>query len=291
MTSMHGAAKLPEGVLSEGGGIVTGPPLLPLREGEGVHPQRRRGVTPYEEAQLEAAVRIRRIRELVMQLDGMHPEADLASRVKLSQQIRKDERQAKVEMQSARRLALSEGRMPDFEVLLHHFNTMLDLVQEHYDGRLPVARPSGVTSARAPLASADCKHAVNQGAFLSTYSGNIAPGPGNAYNIHDDVEFLQFFNGTQKNDTAIDESLDRIYGGVQRLNENATHITSELRTQEQMLDETEQKVGDIHGNLGKLNVRLKNILKTMDRPMIIVYLLCCLILLAIIVVIYFMVKR
>ncbi|EAN98986.1 hypothetical protein C3747_45g162 [Trypanosoma cruzi] len=266
-----------------------GAPLLPLREE--LHMQPQKTMTPYEKAQLEVASRIRRIRELVTQLDGLSADASRKFRVEVSQQIRKEELQAKVEMQNARRVAQSEGRMQDFELLSRHFNDTLDIVRERYGGGLPVAKPGGSTFEREPLPFTDLEYAVNQSAFLASNSGNVVPKPGNAYNLHEDVEFLQFFYETQKNDEVIDKSLDCIYVGVQRLNQNATVITSELCTQEQMLDETEKKMDDVHGRLGKLNVKLKKALERMDRPMMAVYLICCLILLSIIVIIYFMAKK
>ncbi|EKF31067.1 hypothetical protein MOQ_005102 [Trypanosoma cruzi marinkellei] len=266
-----------------------GAPLLPLHEELNMQPPKT--MTPYEEVQLEASTRIRRIRELVTQLDGLPADASRKYRVEVSQQIRKEELQAKVEMQNARRVAQSERRMQDFELLSRHFNDTLDIVRERYGGGLPVAKPGGSTFEREPLPFTDLEYAVNQSAFLASNSGNVVPKPGKAYNLNDDLEFLQFFHETQKNDEVIDNSLDRIYVGVQRLNQNATVITSELSTQEQMLDETEKKMDDVNGRLGKLNVKLKKALEKMDRPMMAVYLSCCLILLSIIVIIYFMAKN
>ncbi|KEG13251.1 syntaxin [Trypanosoma grayi] len=264
-------------------------PQLPLHEGEEM--QLRSKMTPYEECQLRVADRMRRIRELVTQLDALPTRASRTDRVELCQQIRREERQVKVDVQDARKLALSESRQREFEILSHHFKGTLELVRNRYGGGLPLAEAGDTAAGGASSVFADLDNAVSQSGALAAEADKMVPGPEHSYNIHNDVEFTQFFLNTHKNDMVIDEALDRIYSGVQRVNDNATQITFELRMQEQKLDGSEKKMNTVHSKLGRLNARLKKAIKDVGRSMLIVYFLCCLILLIIIVVIYVMAKR
>ncbi|ORC89598.1 syntaxin [Trypanosoma theileri] len=284
----------PSSVRTEFDGIVTTAPQLPLQENKeegGVQPHSGQvKATSYEAAQFRTADCLRQIRELVTQLDDMHTGANHKECFELSQQIRRVEGQAKLEMQTAKKLALVERRQHEFELLSRHFKSTINLVRDRYGGGLPAVKLDDKNVQNTSVPFTGFKNSLEESTVFSERGDITSSHPSHGYNIRDDKEFIQFFQSTQKNDMMIDEALDRIYTGVQRLNENAIQITSELQVQEQMLEETEQKVDYVHGKLGKLNIKIREAIRKMDRPMMAVYAVCCLILMAIITVIYFMVK-
>ena len=64
----------------------------------------------------------------------------------------------------------------------------------------------------------------------------------------------------EKQDALMDQSLDQIMGGVRKLKAIALDISSEVKTQEVMLGEIDNKLETTGNKLGAINVKLKKAL-------------------------------
>eukprot|EP00658_Telonema_sp_P-2_P046235 TRINITY_DN3434_c0_g1_i3.p1 TRINITY_DN3434_c0_g1~~TRINITY_DN3434_c0_g1_i3.p1 ORF type:complete len:126 (+),score=26.83 TRINITY_DN3434_c0_g1_i3:204-581(+) len=109
-------------------------------------------------------------------------------------------------------------------------------------------------------------------------------------NLQDDQEFAQFFATLRENDTQIDHALTRIDQGVTRLKNTALNIKDEMKLQTVLLEQTEQKVDNVHGKMRGLNKKLKETLKRVDKDRMCLYIFCCIILLGVAGGIYFVVS-
>lgn len=99
--------------------------------------------------------------------------------------------------------------------------------------------------------------------------------------LRDDPEFQQLFEQVTQNDVKIDQAVDRILVGTQRIAENARLLAGELKTQERMLDDTDRKLDRASESMNRLNKRLKGVIKKVDEDKMCLYAICCVILLGI----------
>lgn len=91
-------------------------------------------------------------------------------------------------------------------------------------------------------------------------------------------------------DVNVDQSLERLYAGVQRLGENARGIRDELREQDAILDSVEENIKSNETHAISANVKLRRAMKKMGKCKICTYLICLAIVVVLIVVIIFLAK-
>ena len=85
-------------------------------------------------------------------------------------------------------------------------------------------------------------------------------------------------------------AVDRISAGVTRLHDNALAIRDELKVQNAMLNEVEEKTDRIHGKLKGLNKKLKQTINEVDKDKICIYVFCFILLLGLAGGIYWVVS-
>ncbi|KAH9586665.1 hypothetical protein LSM04_004660 [Trypanosoma melophagium] len=106
-----------------------------------------------------------------------------------------------------------------------------------------------------------------------------------------DVEFQQYAAQVQHNTELSEAALDRIAHGIGRLRDNALQLTGELRTQEVLLYDVEQKVDTTTVKLSSLNAKLRRVIRSVRKTDCCVYVFCFLLLVAVIVVIIVLIKN
>lgn len=105
-----------------------------------------------------------------------------------------------------------------------------------------------------------------------------------------DEEFCLFVSQIQKNDNIGDVFLDRISAGLTRIHENAVTITSELKTQEEILDDVEEKVDTTRVALSGLNAQLRKLLKGKNRCDFFMYAFCFSLFICVVIAIVILIK-
>lgn len=251
-------------------------PALPLHEQR--EAEKGEGRSPYREAQLQAAEAMQSIRAAVADVDALTPQHSPSTRVELINRIRRGDAELRRLMVEARRLAHDERRSEELLLLEAQNEKTERLVQT----RLAAGGLSS-SSAAAP----DGVHAfAGADPFASREAGGgEGRDHGEPYNLHQDVEFAEFFALTQQRDTEIDQALDRIHHGVKRLNDNAKSVHEELHVQEKLLDRTEKDVETNKAKMQGMNVRMRKAIKKLGKSRLITYAVLCVILVVLIIVI------
>jgi hypothetical protein len=233
-------------------------------------------MSPYEQMQYKIACDMKRTRENILELDNLGNSASITRKTELSNNVRKDMNNMKKDCAALQRLSVKEKKTDEYAQLVSHVKKTDQLYRGRFGGKsVDESGPSG-------------SNATSLNAMEMNDLGN-ASAP--MVSLRDDDEFVQFFQQTQKNDVTIDQALDRIALGVTRLHENATAIKSELAIQNTLLDETENKLDKVHGNLKGVNKKLKDTIKQVDKDRLCLYVFCCIILLGIAGGIYFVVFK
>jgi hypothetical protein len=233
-------------------------------------------MTPYEAEQFRIADRMRIIRTFVTELDALPVNTPPSRRVQLSNQIRKEEQKIKQSLATALSLAKKEKKQTEYDVLIGHFKKTQELVRH----RSSAPTTEGLEMPQGPV----------YGAVSPTQVELLDSLPSGGYNIRSDEEFVQFFAQVQENDVRIDQALDRIHLGVQRLAHTASSISAELKVQDNLLDDTEAKVDKATASIKGLNRKLKETLREVDKDKFCLYIFCCFILLGLAGGIYYAVK-
>jgi len=92
-------------------------------------------------------------------------------------------------------------------------------------------------------------------------------------NAPDGTDFTLYYEQARRTHSKMDESLDKIMSGCNRLKESALHIHDELSTQESMLNEINKKEDNIHGEMSVLNKRLQKVLFDLSSEKLFLYLI------------------
>ncbi|ORC91215.1 syntaxin [Trypanosoma theileri] len=238
-------------------------------------------MTAYEKGQYRIACFMKRVRENVSHIETTGDSMNITQRTEISNSIRRDISNMKKEAVILNRIAVKEGRREDYNQLMIHVNKTEQLQRARFGAPL-VDDAIGIGS------SSSGGGFTVSGATAFTYNNHTSHESSvPLLSAREDDEFALFFEQTKMRDKDIDESLDRIGAGLERLNENALLLNSELSTQQRLLDDTETKVDNVHGKLVSMNARLRKTLKEMDKDKVAIYIFCCLLLLGIMGGIYF----
>lgn len=220
-------------------------------------------MTAYEKQQHLVASTLQRVRNNIMELDNLGDKGSAQKRSELGNAIRRDLEKCRTETAQAKKFAKEENRKSDYDKLVHHFK-----------------KTESVYTARF-RAQDDSAHALVSGGGnrVTQLDEEMTQLGQPMVNLRDDEEFQLFFEQTRVNDQKIDQALDRISAGVQVLHQNALQISEELKVQNKILDETEEKVTKVQGKLTGLNKRLKKTIKDVEKDKLCIYLICFLLLL------------
>eukprot|EP00759_Apiculatamorpha_spiralis_P011078 PhF_6_TR18546/c0_g1_i1/m.27084 len=179
---------------------------------------------------------------------------------------------------NVKKSAQTENRRSEYETLLSHKAKTEQLFQSRFvqdqATREALNAAAGGSPGKKPIASLK---SLMDGANPGGSGEEMQP----MMSVRDDEEFQLFFEHTKSLDKKMDQALDRISAGVSRMHENALQIKSELKVQEVLLKETEQKVDNLNEQLYTLNGKLKKTLEEVDKDKCCIYLVCCLLLLGI----------
>lgn len=219
-------------------------------------------MSAYEQQQFKLACSMKRTRDHINELEQLPAGAPVDQRARLGNQVRREIQGLSSEARALRPLALKEGKMTEYNQLALHVNRTEKLSK----GR----KQDDDADVTAPSAGRGVKN------LDDLEMGDVGEsGP----SLRDDPEFAQFFEQTKKNDQEIDLALDRIGAGVTRLKNTALTIRDELKLQEALLQDTEDKVTNVHGKMKGLNKKLKETLKKVDKDRFCLYIFCCILLL------------
>jgi hypothetical protein len=220
-------------------------------------------MTPYEKQQYSTAVVLQRLRENIMELDNLPEKASIQKKSEISQKIRRDLETVRTETAQAKKLARDENKKAEYETLLGH-----------------VKKTEGLYNSRFRAADDGGAEALAAGKGRTTELDNEMSQLGQPMvNLRDDEEFAMFFVQVQKNDQLMDQALDRISAGVTVLHHQAVQINQELKVQNVLLEETQEKVEKVQTKLVTLNKRLKKTIKEVQKDKMCIYVICFVLLL------------
>lgn len=235
-------------------------------------------MTKYEVAQYKIACDMQRVRTNIGQLDALGEGAPASKRSEVAQSIRRDIQNMKKALIDAQKLAKLEEKRDDYEKLAMHVKKTEALHKQRFNtvgdellGTSPLPTGSAPVRSAAELEMKDLASPM--------------------VSLREDEEFSQFFMMTQKRDVEIDQALDRISVGVTVLRDQAVRINTELKVQDQLLQDAEKKTDKLQGDLKSLNKKVKAAIREVEKDKLCIYLVCFLLLLGLAGAIYYQISQ
>lgn len=230
-------------------------------------------MSPYEGAQFKLALHMKDYRESAGELERLGDTGSISRKAALNNYLRRQQDTMRAELKECQRFAKDANDRKSYSKLEEHFRNTEGLYRKRE------STSAGYGSTNAGVKRVDDLDDVS---MPGADSGGV--------NLQDDQEFAQFFATLRENDTQIDQALTRIDQGVTRLKNTALNIKDEMKLQTVLLEQTEQKVDNVHGKMRGLNKKLKETLKKVDKDRMCLYIFCCIILLGVAGGIYFVVS-
>lgn len=237
-------------------------------------------LSPYQRTEYMTANAIQELRETMRTFEDMEKgiprqfgQADIA---RCRQKMRKQEIDISKMGKDALRLARAEKKESDARELLRH----IDGAKQYYRQRFRLVTTGGDGSnsdADRSISPINSTSNFTRGSDAAPLLGSDG-GADFGTSLRSDAEFQLFFDTLMKQDHVMDKQLDRIHAGLLRLRENADMITTELKIQDALIDDTEAKVDAVSGKLKSLNKTLKETIKQVDSSKMCVYVFCFLLL-------------
>jgi len=227
-------------------------------------------LSAYERAQYNMVRTMEGVRKNLAALEDAQEKGDTKSvTAKISVKIQRDMQQLNVLSKEAAREASKENKDEEIKQLMTHVDKTKTLYRKRFavsstDGDDAALARLGPQRENTPLLRSDSK--MNEDHICRE-------------TLRNDQEFQLFFAQVTETDVKIDQALDRLSAGVQRITENAREIHTELRTQKAIISEVETKVDRADMKLSTLNNKLTETLKKVDQDKMCLYFVCCLLLL------------
>lgn len=237
-------------------------------------------MTAYEKEQYKLAEQMQRIRANILELDNLPETAANAKKVALRQQIRKETAQLDDGTKLARQHAKTEGRKEDYEKLVGHVKKTQNLWNARHR-----------SSEANDLSGGDMMSPKSGGNGIQKLDEEMSSLGQPMMSLHDDQEFMTFFDQAAKRDEAIDQALDIVSAGVTVLHQQAIQMNTELKVQKELITTAEQKMDTVTDKLVGLNKKLKKTIKEIQKGNLCLYVIMCLVLLALGGTIYFVSKE
>eukprot|EP01004_Peranema_trichophorum_P006702 NODE_5515_length_1004_cov_106.558456_g4942_i0.p1 GENE.NODE_5515_length_1004_cov_106.558456_g4942_i0~~NODE_5515_length_1004_cov_106.558456_g4942_i0.p1 ORF type:complete len:290 (+),score=57.11 NODE_5515_length_1004_cov_106.558456_g4942_i0:57-872(+) len=234
-------------------------------------------MSEYEKGQYECAQAMKDIRETMAKVEEYTKTGPPASRIKASNEVRTQMATLKKKHQGLKEIARKEGKQKEYEVLTHHFKKT-----EEFKNRI---------SAATTKAHDDDDDDPKGSPKLSSLGGDTSNLGTPMISIMDDEEFQVFFTLVKERDKMMDQSLDRLSQGLQRLHQSGTAIQDELKIQDKILDEIDHKVDKVQQELDTLNHRMKKVTEAVKADSCCMYIMFLLLLLGMAGAIYTMIFR
>lgn len=147
---------------------------------------------------------------------------------------------------------------------------------------------------RSPRASAHEEALLSGGGpgdGVSKWDGEgDLPDSGSYEPIALDQEFQLLMDGFRKQDQEIDRMLEMTLHGVQKISQQTKLISQELKVQSNLLNETEDKMNKVTGDLLTVNKKLKKVIKELDKDKMCLYVICIAILVALVGSVFFLLQ-
>lgn len=238
-------------------------------------------LSPYQRTEYLTASAIQELRETMRTYEemenGVPRQFGPADVARCRQRMRKQEIEISKMGKDALRLARAERKESEARELLRH----IDGAKQYYRQRFRLVTTGGDGSnsdadrAISPINSATNFGRNDAAPLLGSDSINATDF---GTSLRSEAEFQQFFSTMMKQDHLMDAQLDRIHAGILRLRDNADMLSNELKVQDALIDDTEDKVDAVTGKLKSLNKTLKQTLKQVDSGRMCIYVFCFLIL-------------
>eukprot|EP00672_Neobodo_designis_P026849 CAMPEP_0174852938 /NCGR_PEP_ID=MMETSP1114-20130205/27278_1 /TAXON_ID=312471 /ORGANISM="Neobodo designis, Strain CCAP 1951/1" /LENGTH=316 /DNA_ID=CAMNT_0016087559 /DNA_START=39 /DNA_END=989 /DNA_ORIENTATION=+ len=243
-------------------------------------------MTPFEQEELKLAMALRKFRDTMAEVDTCAKGKSADEQVtnprlaKMRQQLRKMEMDLKPMQRSIASKATTEEEKRRAREALGHLNNM----RKRYDRHRSAFQMQAFGNANAadPDLYDDRQPGYDTGSPAAPMLTNIDDVGNAGQNLREDEEFALFFEQIAKQDQRIDQALDRIHAGTLQLKENAMNINRELKVQQVLLDETEEKVAKTTERLTSLNKRVKKAVKDVEADRMCMYVICCVLMLGLV---------
>jgi len=237
------------------------------------------GMSDYQKGQYYAAKEMAKVREDIARMDRLTRgggKIERAEKLKITQSMQRIDKQVKELRRAAEREGKTkpppEGGLSDYDTLVDHWKKTQALNpraggrkslqdgDDDYDSVVPVTQTLQDLKDQSPMGEA-----------------LIDP--------REDEEFQQFFQQTAQLDQEIEEGLERVLGGVQRLHRNARQIGDTLQEQNRQLEKMNEKADQRLVEMQSLNRKMKQTLKEVEKDKFCCYFICLLVALGIVGVI------
>eukprot|EP01006_Ploeotia_vitrea_P039702 TRINITY_DN66366_c4_g1_i1.p2 TRINITY_DN66366_c4_g1~~TRINITY_DN66366_c4_g1_i1.p2 ORF type:complete len:297 (-),score=46.36 TRINITY_DN66366_c4_g1_i1:1520-2338(-) len=237
-------------------------------------------MSQYDRGEYETAMLMKKIREGIVAMEEINQKGGSPTeRIKISNAVRQQHQQLQREGRELKEAARKENKIDQYEQLMFHVNKTHDL----YRSRDKKRTADGGEGDRL----------AGGGGGYSTFGGGDSGGGGGGTGFHEmknvptvsimeDQEFQQYMTQIRQKDQQMDAALDVIASGLQRLNQTAKNIGTELKKQDVLLNNIDTAVDEAQEELNTMNKRMNKIVNSVKRDACCMYIICFLLILGII---------
>ena len=238
-------------------------------------------MSPFEQEELKLAMALRQFRDTMAEVDTLAQGKSADEQLKNPRLARMRQGLRKMEMglKPMQRAVTSKARTDEEKrrarEALGHMNTMRKRYDRHRMAFQQQAFGNGGGGENGDDLYDERGPGYDTGSPAAPMLNNIDDvGAHAGQNLREDEEFALFFDQIAKQDQRIDQALDRIHAGTLQLKENAMLINRELKVQQVLLDETEEKVTKATERIQSLNKRVRKAVKDVESDRLCMYIIC-----------------
>eukprot|EP00756_Hemistasia_phaeocysticola_P012277 Hpha_TRINITY_DN15186_c1_g1::TRINITY_DN15186_c1_g1_i2::g.128647::m.128647 len=243
-------------------------------------------MTKYEKGRYQVAKTMAQVRQDIQALDELEQggKASPTRKAELGNRVRKGITAMKKDVSALKRDAEKEGKLrpspdggpSDYDELTKHMRRTEELHKQRFKART--------------FDDDDEDSGDGGGGYrMKTVQDLKDASPGglgeNLIDPREDEEFQMFYKETQQRDQEIDQALEQVYHGVQRLKQHALGIQDTVKEQNQLLDQMDDKTQKRLTEMRSLNKKMKETLKEVEKDKFCCYFICLLVVIGILGVI------
>eukprot|EP00756_Hemistasia_phaeocysticola_P012276 Hpha_TRINITY_DN15186_c1_g1::TRINITY_DN15186_c1_g1_i1::g.128642::m.128642 len=240
-------------------------------------------MSKYEKGRYQVAKTMAQVRQDIQALDELEQggKASPTRKAELGNRVRKGITTMKKDVSALKRDAEKEGKLrpspdggpSDYDELTKHMRRTEELHKQRFKRQSEdVFDDDDDGPSRPPMKTLqDLRDGTPMGEAL------IDP--------REDEEFQVFYEQSKQRDQEIDEALEQVYHGVQRLKQHALGIQDTVKEQNQLLDQMDDKTQKRLTEMRSLNKKMKETLKEVEKDKFCCYFICLLVVIGILGVI------
>eukprot|EP00758_Cryptobia_borreli_P004751 Tbor_TRINITY_DN4559_c0_g1::TRINITY_DN4559_c0_g1_i2::g.15704::m.15704 len=195
--------------------------------------------------------------------------------------MRQDLEKLKKAVQQVKLKAKEESEKEKYKVMEYHYTMIEKRIKGYFyeDKNRHHEDNAGTNDVNSDSLYGTIEHQSNSIVKLGDLKLNDSTSDAiNKESVLEDAEFKMFYESVRRNDRDIAIKFDQIHDKVLTIKEKAWLIQQEIKTQEIILDDIENKVDSSARSMKGINRKLKKTLKEVGKDRMCIYFFCCILL-------------